>query len=666
MQRIYLILFLIFSFISFCAEAQEDSLHHLQQVEVKAQAKVSPAQSPTPVQILNKNELENIGGESVAKAVQYFSGVQVKDYGGIDGLKTVSVRSLGANHTGVSYDGIMLNDAQNGQIDLGKFSLDNIGQISLYNGQPANILQPARAFSYASVLELKTMQPSFADSEKIKLNASFKTGSFGLVNPAATLHYKWNNKWYSSLNAEWQKANGEYPFIYKDADTIVKAIRKNSDIQAYRLQQETKYYFDSSSTFDFIVYYYNSKRGLPTAIDPKNTFTSERLWDNNFFTQATWNKKINEKNHLLIGAKYNYAYTHYLNPDYLGLDGKLENIYKQNELYFTAAYRYNMFSYLHFSVASDYFRNGLSEDNATSFPGPVRNTWLNSLSAALLLKQLEVTANVLNTNIFNSVKYGDKPSNYTKYTPAIALSYQLKKNAPLRVRAFYKNIFRVPTFSDLYYTQVGNTQLKPEFAKQYDIGINWHKYQQESWLQSYSINVDFYFNRVSDKIVAFPRQNLFQWSMLNYGKVNIKGADVNIHLLSKPIGAYNISLSGNYTYQKAQDVTNKDAANYKSQIPYTPLHSGTANFTIYSKTTSIGFNTIYSGYKYLTGQNSYATYMPSWNTEDLIFSYHIQSRQAGNWKLIVELNNIFDQQYQIVKRYPMPGRNFAITIKYSI
>src|SRR4051812_41126806 len=69
------------------------------------------------VQQLNKNELSQLNSLSVADAVKYFSGVVIKDYGGIGGLKTVSVRSLGANHTGVMYDGIMVSDVQGGQID---------------------------------------------------------------------------------------------------------------------------------------------------------------------------------------------------------------------------------------------------------------------------------------------------------------------------------------------------------------------------------------------------------------------------------------------------------------------------------------------------------------------------------------------------------------------
>src|ERR1700753_3838308 len=88
-----------------------------------------------PVQTLSGTELPRLGTHSVADAIRYFSGVQVKDYGGVGGLKTINIRSLGSQHVGVFYDGIELGNAQNGTIDLGRFSLDNMVSITLYNGQ---------------------------------------------------------------------------------------------------------------------------------------------------------------------------------------------------------------------------------------------------------------------------------------------------------------------------------------------------------------------------------------------------------------------------------------------------------------------------------------------------------------------------------------------------
>lgn len=57
-----------------------------------------------PTQLLGGKALQRLSAHSVADAIRYFAGIQVKDYGGIGGLKTVNVRSLGTNHTGVFYD----------------------------------------------------------------------------------------------------------------------------------------------------------------------------------------------------------------------------------------------------------------------------------------------------------------------------------------------------------------------------------------------------------------------------------------------------------------------------------------------------------------------------------------------------------------------------------
>ena len=54
-----------------------------------------------PAQTLQGEQLEKLNALSVADAIRYFSGVQIKDYGGIGGLKTINVRSMGTQHVGV-------------------------------------------------------------------------------------------------------------------------------------------------------------------------------------------------------------------------------------------------------------------------------------------------------------------------------------------------------------------------------------------------------------------------------------------------------------------------------------------------------------------------------------------------------------------------------------
>ena len=61
-------------------------------------------------QSLNGKELQSLSSTSVADALKYFAGVQIKDYGGLGGLKTINVRSLGAQHVGIYIDGIRITN----------------------------------------------------------------------------------------------------------------------------------------------------------------------------------------------------------------------------------------------------------------------------------------------------------------------------------------------------------------------------------------------------------------------------------------------------------------------------------------------------------------------------------------------------------------------------
>lgn len=120
--------------------------YHIEEVSVSAQR---IRKEVIPVQMLAGEELQKLSVHSVADAIRYFSGIQIKDYGGIGGLKTVNIRGLGTQHVGVFYDGVQLGNAQNGQIDLGRFSLDNMEAVSLYNGQKSAIFQSAKDFCFS-------------------------------------------------------------------------------------------------------------------------------------------------------------------------------------------------------------------------------------------------------------------------------------------------------------------------------------------------------------------------------------------------------------------------------------------------------------------------------------------------------------------------------------
>ena len=144
------------------AQNKLDSVQHVREIVVVSKPAMREV---VPSQKLNGELLERLNTHSVADALRYFSGIQLKDYGGVGGIKTVNIRSMGTHHLGISYDGVALGNAQNGQIDLGQFSLDNVEEITLYNGQKSAIFQPASDFGNAGSIYIRTKAPEFERKE---------------------------------------------------------------------------------------------------------------------------------------------------------------------------------------------------------------------------------------------------------------------------------------------------------------------------------------------------------------------------------------------------------------------------------------------------------------------------------------------------------------------
>ncbi|CAM3817407.1 TonB-dependent siderophore receptor [Mucilaginibacter galii] len=643
-----------------------DTTRTLKEVQINAKRATVPNISPTSVQVLKGGELQRLNSLSVADALRYFAGVQLKDYGGIGGLKTVNVRSLGTNHTGVFYDGVAIGNAQNGQTDLGRFSLDNLEAVELYNGQKSSLLQPARAYASASTLYLQSKQPHFSNNERTHARVSLRSGSFGLINPALLLEQKLSNTVSGSFSTEWIKANGRYKFRETNGTYDTSATRTNADIDAYRLEAGLNGTRPDSSTWTVKAYLYHSNRGLPGAIVRGRFDYAERQWDNNFFIQTSY-KTAGKYYNLLINGKYANDFTRYLNPQYSNINGYLDNRYRQQEAYLSAVNLFHVVPQLDVSLATDLQYNVLKKLDADQyrFVYPERYTMLNAFSAEYHIARFKLQGTILNTLVKEQVKLYSGAANRNIFSPSLSAIWQPFKSNDLHLRGFYKHIFRMPTFNDLYYTLIGNTSLNPEYTTQYDAGITYHKLFEHQHLQKLSVESDVYYNRVKDKIVAIPTTNLFRWTMLNIGLADIRGMDLSIKTTWYGNQKLSWHTGVNYTYQNARDVTRgADSSPLQGQIPYVPKHSGSAIVGLDVSRLQLNYSFIYTGERYNAKDNIAANYVQPWYTHDVSASW-LQGYHSCQLKFSGEINNLINQNYDVVIGYPMPGRSYRFTLSIS-
>lgn len=663
---------IIFAFIfilldTICAVEKLDTtkVYSIGEITVTEKYRNTEIRSSTPLQIFDSEKLKKLNVLQLSDAVKYFSGVLVKDYGGIGGLKTISVRSLGSAHTAVSYDGITLTDCQTGQIDIGRFSLDNIEMLSLNNGQSDNIYQPARMFASSSVLNIRTLSPQF-DKKNLYGKVSFKSGSYGLINPTLSVNKKINNIFSFSLSSEWLSSNGKYPYIlnysYNDNGLISNEIRKNSDVKNLRLEGTLYARFSESESGYFKTYFYNSQRGLPgaTILYNEAAFSSQRIWDNTFFTQAHYKKDLSKILSFQINAKYNHGYLHYLDTAVLNNAGFEESFFTQNEYYSSFSLLYKALPSLSFSISSDGIVNDMfakfENPNLTSdFAYPVRYSLLSVFAAKYVSNFITANASLLSTLVNETNHKTLLVKSYSRLTPYFGISFKPLYSKDIRFRAFYKNIFRLPSFNDLYYSRVGNANLIPESSNQFNLGVTFSD-SPFNWLPLISFTVDAYHNTVKDKIVAMPTKNIFVWSMVNLGKVQITGLDLTAETSFFPWEDTGFTLGATYTYQRALDISSTDSNTYLHQIPYTPRISGSYKIALETKWINLAYNILWSGARYSGYQNYSENRLPAYSDHSFSANHDIKMKDKI-LSINLEVLNLLNENYAVVKWFPMPGRS---------
>ena len=603
----------------------------------------------SPVQILSGKELEKLNVYSVADALRYFSGVQIKDYGGIGGLKTVNIRSMGSHHVGVFYDGIELGNAQNGVVDLGRFSLDNMEVISLYNGQKSAIFQPAKDYSSASAIYMQTRKPLFKGEKKNNLNIGVKGGSFSTINPSLLWEHRFNERISSSISTEYMYTSGRYKFTYAKKDGYdTTAVRQNGDVRMLRLENA---FFGKipKGEWKAKAYLYNSERGYPGAAvreEPGKFRHQDRQWDTNLFVQGSFQNYFKPWYSLLANGKYAYDYLHYLSDPRLDVTTMyVDNYYRQQEIYASAAHLFTIYPWWSMSLSNDFQWNTLRAD-LIDFVYPTRNTILTSAATSFDFNRLMLQASLLYTHVDDNTRTkGANAGTKNKYTPSVIATWQPLTKLPLNVRAFYKKVFRMPTLNDLYYTFIGNKDLKPEYTTQYDVGITFSHTWNNHWLKSLDLQIDGYYSEVDDKIIAMPTSNQFRWTMINLGHVEIRGLDAAIRG-EWGFGKVELSTLFNYTYQKAQDFTDPTSEWYGGQIPYIPWHGGSIILNGSYQTWSCNYSFIYTGERYEAVANIPENYAQPWYTHDFSLSKTFQWGKTGI-RVTAEINNIFNQQYEV-------------------
>lgn len=659
----------------------ETRRHVLKPVVVNDNSRPAPTLSQAPVQVADIEKIERTGALLLSDAIKQMAGVTLRDYGGIGGMKTVSARGLGSQFSTLTIDGVAVNDCQNGQVDLGRYMLAGSAFISLTNGQQEGMLLSARATAAGNIINMESQQPNFLPGERSHLNLSMEGGSFGMLSPTLSLQYRLGKKTSLSVWANWLSSNGDYPFTlyYSTSHNDSSSVERRQNSAMWMATADASIFYNPApgKSLTSKVHYVQGYHQLPGPVTFYAKRGSEETHEKLFFAQSTYKVHKKKASFQLIG-KYQHSYDQYEDFRAQTASRYLMNEYSQNEGYLSGTAVWHIGKGFQASIATDGALSTMNSNLAHNNEAQ-RLTSLTTAAVQYRNRLIDIKANLLATAI--GEKTSDKiSSQYKKLSPYIGLSLKPFGNGDkqegaafyknIRLRYFFKETYRVPNFNELYYFYIPYDTLHPECALQHNIGLTMPmtmKCTADSlWRRYYSMTIDFYRNSVKDKIIAVPRQNMFLWSTMNLGLVEINGLDIRGNIDwqwgddETPEDNWSLSLTMTYSYQKALDMTDPgDDKTYGNQIPYTPRHSG--GTTAYVKTPwfGIGYSCMMVGPRYYMQQNSNDTKLPAYADQGITIDRTFQLPLV-DLKLQAQLLNIGDVQYEVVRSYPMMGRNFRI------
>ena len=613
-----------------------------------------------PLRHIGAGGILKTGTISLQEALRTFAGVNVKDYGGLGGMKTVSIRSFGSQHTGFVYDGLVISNAQNGQVDIGRFNLDDVSGISVEISGSSDIFRPARLASTAGVLSVESVRPVF-DSTGIQAAARLRYGSFSTWNPYLNIKKRISRGWSAALWGNYINSRGNYPFILHNGDITSTETRLHSDVSSFN--GEFSLYGELGECGDLTVRaaYYDSERGLPGSVVLYTQNPPQRLWDRDFRASVLYRTEFSPQWKLKASASYDNAWNRFV--DYSPAQSEPEDDkYLQQEGALSVTVLYSPSNGIEFAAAQDLALNIL-DASIQGCPFPTRLTSYTAVSGKYDRGHLTAATTLLVTASDEWVRAGEPAPGRIHFSPSASISWRLPTETDLRARAAVKESFRLPTFNDLYYAKVGNRSLNPETAWQTNLGLTWAKRFSSHYI---CITADGYWNAVRDRIVAVP--SMFIWSMRNVGKVLMLGSDICINYRGRACEWLGISATANYSYQYAVDVTDPAAKNYKHQIAYTPRHCGSGSLTVETPWINLGYTLQAVGERYTLAQNTPAYRTSPYADHCLSLNRTFELIGRRNWKLhaSAEVLNLSGVNYEVIKYYPMPGRQYRFTIKISI
>ncbi len=625
-----------------CTNAQDTAVYRVMQPMLVTGTRLEDvgSTSPAPEERIDAARLAADPVRSLADVLGTAAGTALRLYGADGGLQTASVRGLGPEYAIVYFNGIRLNDAQNGLVNTTALRLTGIGGITIARGGFSSLYGADAA---GGVISIQTA-PSGP-----RLEVTAGTGSYGRRSIEGSTHLGIGTAGVR-LSAFYEEADNDYPSRVPVLQPAVMAIRDNAGFLTTGARGELVAPI-AASVLTAFGQYSRLEAGIPGAWLQVAQGRAHQ-GDREALAGAAWRLSFARDWTLTLSPSLRWTWSHYLDPDLVSNGIPLDTRHENLSLAFTAGVDARLSDIARGAAGLEITAARLRSDGVAGEPQ-------RTVMAAYATMDLRILQHV---HIFPSIRLDharDLPgeTSHTVASPGVGLTWDPIPDR-LTVRMHGSLGFRLPTFNQLYWNPGGNPDLRPERSRSIDAGL---LITPADWPARFEATV--FVHDITDRIVWAPGAGQI-WRPTNIQHVLATGieATTGLRLWSDDLV---LRCSAQWTNAVKRNAAFAGDNTAGRMLVYVPIWSGTASLIGRPvEWLSVSALERITGTQYTTEIND--AHLPAFAVTDLAITgtMHI----AGGLILRVkgEVLNLFDADYQVIAWFPMPPRNYRLSITTSL
>ncbi len=598
-------------------------------------------------QTIDINNVQKSNFATIGDLIKAESDLFIKDYGGVSGVKGVSLRGLSSENTVVLFNEARINDMRTGMFDFSLISPLAIDKIEIIKNNSIE----SSYFSAGGIVKLSS---GFNAAENkilfgAKANSDFYRSVFFNIKQI------YNNFNYS-INFERGYSSNNYKYNFEG----IELRRQNAFFSKSFLSADIEYR-TSKNILNLYTHYSHLKNGIPGFVVNNNTSSSSAYNLSKMYFFVANNNYLLQNNWFILGnVSYNYQNLYLYDPLKQIFSNKTSqsSILHETSGFVKSRYNKNNFIiHLGYEFTYSNLKNEMPTENNIflNINKTYNKLFINgsySITSVPYSKEINFFVgfgydfykqNLLNTNKGNLFSYNTQ----AEIKPAILPS--------LRLLLSFSKLLRAPSFNEQFYSSLYNLKfLNNEYYEGYDFTIDYDK------IAGTDINFTAtYYNLISkDKIVWIPSRQALQ-TPKNYGHIRYTGVEVKIES-SFFKNLINVNVLYNYNNALSKSKMFAGDNSFNKQLVYVPKERININTSINYKNITLNVYNSFTGERFYSSDNSYKNRLNQYYVCDASLSYFYQLLSFKH-NISFSVFNIFNTDYFVIQSYPMPLRNYSIT-----